>query len=193
MRFRLVVVLLSCVFLSSTVLAAEPNPHIRILDHALAKTVSDGIARSPTFARIVDGLDRSNVVVYIGFSKVLPPSLGGRTTFMTATGKWRYLRIVICTHLSEVQRIAMVAHELHHALEIGSSPEVRDLHSLADLYKAIGVPAACQTQCYETASAIDAADDVDRELRRWPGVRTATPPAVAHPSHSRGAFVATKE
>jgi len=192
MRFRLVTALLSCLFLSSTVLAAEPNPHIRILDQALAKTVSDGIARSSTFARIVDGLDRSNVVVYIGFSKLLPPSLGGRTTFITATGKWRYLRIAICTHLSEVQRIAMVAHELHHALEIGSSPEVVDLHTLADLYKAIGTREPCQTQCYETASAIDAANDVDREVRRW-SARPEAAPAVAHPSHSRGPFVATKE
>jgi hypothetical protein len=175
MRFRPVTIVLVC-FAASPVLAAPPTRHIRSLDAAMTKTISDGVARSPTFARIVDGLERSTVIVFIGFNAELPPSAGGRTTFMTSSGKWRYLRIVIRARLSEFQRITMVAHELHHALEIGSRPEVHDRRSLEDLYKAIGVPLLCASECFETGSAIEAANDVARELQHWMFAR-AQPPA----------------
>src|SRR5262245_47332231 len=157
MRFRSVTIMLLC-FVASPVLATPPTGHIRSLDAAMTKTISDGVARSPTFARIVEGLERSNVIVLIGFNVQLVPSVGGRTTFMTSSGTWRYLRIVIRTRLSEFQRITMVAHELHHALEIGSRPEVRDRRSLEDLYKTTGVPLLCASECFETASAIEAAN-----------------------------------
>jgi hypothetical protein len=137
----------------------------------MTQTISDGVARSPTFARIVDELERSNVIVLIGFNAQLLPSVGGRTTFITSSGKWRYLRIGIRARMSDFQRITMVAHELHHALEIGSRPEVRDRRSLEDLYKAIGVPLLCASECFETGSAIEAANDVGRELRQWEDAR----------------------
>jgi hypothetical protein len=125
------------------------------------------VARSQTFASIVDGLEQSNVIVWIGFNAQLLPSVGGRTTFMTSSGKWRYLRVVIRARLSEFQRITMVAHELHHALEIGSRPEVRDRRSLEDLYKAIGVPLLCASECFETGSAIEAANAASPTPGSW--------------------------
>src|SRR5262249_41866844 len=148
--------------------------------------------RSHTFARLVDSLERSNVVVYVVFNAQLPPGIGGRTTFLTSSGKWKYLHIAICPRLSEFQRIAMGAHELHHALEISSSPDVHDRQSLRALYRAIGEPAICRYECFETASAIDAANDVDRELRRSASKRTV-PAGVAHSSQDRGDFVAAEE
>jgi hypothetical protein len=191
MRFRSVV-LLAVLFVASPLFAAPADPHIRILDPELTKTIRDGVARSQTFARIVDGLEESNVVVYVGFNVQLPPGMGGRTTFLTSAGKWRYLQIAICSRLSEFQRIAMVAHELHHALEISSNPEVHDRRSLRLLYEVIGDPAPCPSECFETASAIDAAKEVDRELRRSVSRRTA-PAGVAHSSQNRGEVVATEE
>ena len=178
MRFRAVTIMLLCL-VASPVLATPPTGHIRSLDAAMAKTIGAGVAGSPTFARIVDGLERSNVIVLIGFTAHLPPSVGGRTAFMTSSGGWRFLRIVIRSRLSEFQRITMVAHELHHALEIASSPEVENRRSLEDLYKAIGVSLLCASECFETASAIEAANDVGRELRRSSRGHSS-PPGVAH-------------
>src|SRR5262245_61278887 len=191
MRFRSVTITLLC-FVASPVLATPPTGHIRSLDASMAKTISDGVAGSPTLARIVDGLERSNVIVLIGFDAHLPPSVGGRTTFITSSGEWRFLRIVIRSRLSEFQRITMVAHELHHALEIGSSPEVENRRSLEDLYKMIGRPLLCASECFETASAIEAANDVGRELRRSARGHSSLP-GVAHSSHDRGDFVAAEE
>jgi len=191
MRFRSVA-LVAILLAAPPVVAAPADPHIRTLDPHLTKTIRDGVAGSRTFARIVDGLEGSNVVVYVGFNAQLPASLGGRTTLMTSTGKWRYLRIVICPRLSDFQRIVMLAHELHHALEISSSPEVRDRRSLRALYQVIGEPALCPSECFETASAIDAENDVGRELRHSVNKRYV-PPGVAHSSHDRGDIVATEE
>jgi hypothetical protein len=191
MRFRSVTLVLLW-FVSPPVFAEPSSRHIRTLDAALTKTIREGVAHSQTFARIVNGLEQSNVVVYVGFNPQLQPSLGGRTTLLTSSGKWRYLRIAICTHLSEFQRIAMVAHELQHALEIGSRPEVRDLRSLRALYRTIGEPRVCPSECFETASAIEAANNVDRELRRS-ATRHDASASVAHSSQDRGDFVAGEE
>jgi len=191
MRFRSVT-LLFLLFVPGPAVAAPSDPHIRSLDSKLTKTISEGVTRSHTFASIVDSLEQSNVIVYVGFNAQLPPGIGGRTTFLTSSGRWRYLHIAICPRLSEFQRIAMVAHELHHALEISSSPDVHDRRSLKALYQAIGEPALCRNECFETASAIDAANDVDRELRR-PANKRADPAGVAHSSQDRGDVVATEE
>jgi hypothetical protein len=191
MRFRSVAFVV-VLFVAPSVQSAPADPHIRTLDRSLKKTIGEGVARSQTFARIVDGLERSNVVVYVGFNAQVPPGLGGLTTFLTSSGTWRYVRIAICPRLSAFQRIAMVAHELHHALEIASSPEVHDRRSLRALYTAIGEPSNCPSECFETTSAIGAANDVDRELRRAANKRN-TPVGVAHSSQDRGDFVATEE
>jgi hypothetical protein len=192
MRFRLAIATVLLVFGTSSPLVAQVNPHIRSLDHRLARTISEGVLRSPTFARIVDGLERSDVIVYIGFDQQILTSFGGRTTVMTAHGKWRYLRIAICPRLSDFQRTAMVAHELHHALEIGSSSEVHDMNSLRRLYRSIGVPSRCHSECYETTGAVKAAQDVERELRQW-SRSIALSTTVARPSHDRAGFVASTE
>ena len=191
MRFRIVAAVLLWL-VAPPVFAAPSNSHIRSLDAALTKTISEGVARSRTFADIVNSLEQANVVVYLGFNPQLRPGLGGRTSFLTSSGKWRYLRIVICPRLSDFQRIVMLAHELHHALEISSSPEVRDRRSLRALYQVIGEPALCPSECFETASAIDAENDVGRELRHSVNKRYV-PPGVAHSSHDRGDIVATEE
>jgi hypothetical protein len=191
MRFR-PVALFASLFVARPALAVPSDSHIRSLDPTLTKTITEGVARSHTFARIVNSLEQSNVVVYVGFNAQLPPGLGGRTTFLTSSGTWRYLKIAIGPRLSEFQRIAMVAHELHHALEISSSPEVHDRQSLRALYRAIGEPALCRSECFETASAIDAANDVDRELRRSASTRSA-PAGFAHSSQDRGDVVAAEE
>jgi hypothetical protein len=50
----------------------------------------------------------------------------------------RYLRIQIAVAARGNELIALVGHELQHALEVAESPGVRDEPSLMALYEAIG-------------------------------------------------------
>jgi hypothetical protein len=148
------------------------DPHVRTASSVLAQIIGDGADRSPTFRRVVAALSDSDVVAYVDFDGRLPVGLGGRTVLVSAAGGLRYVHIAICHHLAPSQRIAMVAHELQHALEIAGAPDVIDARSLARFYRRIGTHAsACHGECYETAAAIDVERRVDREL----SVRTKAP------------------
>ena len=52
----------------------------------------------------------------------------------------RYVRIQIVNHLSPEDTIALIGHELRHALEVAAAPEVRDQKGLMELYQRIGEP-----------------------------------------------------
>ena len=58
--------------------------------------------------------------------------------------------------------IAVIAHELQHALEVAEHHEVRDSHALASLYRRIGVEA--YRGRYDTQAAQFAGKQVRYEL-----------------------------
>ena len=87
----------------------------------------------------------------------------------------------------------MVAHELHHALEIAGAPEVVDARSMARFYRTIGTSSSCGSRCYETSRAVWTERQVGRDLQRWARSRDATNKSVAGLSRGRGAVVASEE
>ena len=60
--------------------------------------------------------------------------------------------------------IALVGHELRHALEVAESPDVRDEAGLIALYERIGHPSTGIHQ-YDTLAAQDAGRQVKAELK----------------------------
>ncbi|HEX4915220.1 MAG TPA: hypothetical protein VFV51_14745, partial [Vicinamibacterales bacterium] len=69
------------------------------------------------------------------------------------------------TEQSSDAMIATLAHELHHALEVGGDESVIDQRSLAGLYKRIGRPSVSNViSGYETAAAQETGFQVRREL-----------------------------
>lgn len=64
----------------------------------------------------------------------------GKLIFVTAAGGVRYLRIRLACTLTGVRQIAMLGHELRHAVEVANAPWVLDESSLADEYRRIGFP-----------------------------------------------------
>ncbi|HVL69906.1 MAG TPA: hypothetical protein VM364_21790 [Vicinamibacterales bacterium] len=97
-----------------------------------------GIRRSHTFARLVDALRGTDVVVYLSAAKSLPRGIDGRLAFMTTAGGVRYLHAQVLDGLALDDTIAIVAHELQHALEVAAHPEVRTAVQLGALYERIG-------------------------------------------------------
>lgn len=108
-------------------------------------------------------LDQSDVIVYIETSRGLPSTLAGRMLIVAGPANQRYLRIQVAASPRGVELIALVAHELQHALEVAASPQVRDEESLIGLYKAIGRRGRGEHR-YDTMAAQDAGRPVRTEL-----------------------------
>jgi hypothetical protein len=146
-------------------LLEAPTRRVRIMTPHLAGAVSDGLRRSPTFGAIVRALEDTDVIVQVVWLPHLPRGIDAQLVMMKGGGDFRYLRI----HLGFTRRgddlIALLGHELLHALEIAAAPEVRNEQALAAYYARIGFRLANQHQ-FDTHEARIIERRIRRELSR---------------------------
>lgn len=147
---------------------APPAPltHIRTTDPSLEALVRDGVRLSATFRRLVERLDRSDVVVYLDAGGGLGAP-DGRLTFVSAVGGYRYVHVRVARQRTPDRQIAIIGHELQHAVEIADTPAVVDTSSLARAYWRIGYPngrAALTGLAFDSHAAVEAGRRILREL-----------------------------
>lgn len=159
---------------------------MRFVTPRLEDTLSAGMRVSPALRAIVHRLERSDLIVHVqGMRLDSRVPLSGAMRFVHAAGGRRFLRIAIDERLSGDLRVAALAHELYHALEVAVTPSVIDRVTFAGLYQRIGYESSGHRQgvCYETDGARRAGAAVLAELRmaralaprsvRTPGTPTA--------------------
>ena len=118
---------------------ATPHPEtLRCFDAQLMDLIQQGLARSGTLQELASHLERAGVIVFLSYGRQLPSNTAGRTRFMAASGGWRYLSTELSDRLSRLDLMALLAHELQHAVEIADAPEVVDEASLKELYRRLG-------------------------------------------------------
>ena len=142
---------------------SDPTRHVRAVDKTMAASIAEGMGRSGTFAQLVLALDRSDVIVYIETGRRMPAAIAGRLLLAAGPEGYRYLRIQVSGHPGSNDLIALVGHELRHALEVAESPEVRDEATLIALYERIGHPSAGAHR-YDTVAAQATGRKVKSEL-----------------------------
>lgn len=113
-------------------------PHVRTSSAFLSSLISDAREHSPTFLRLADSLESSDLIVYLEAAPHMEARFRGRMHFMGASSGYRYFRIQIRTAMSRYDVVASIAHEMQHANEIASHPEVVSEDGLAALYRQIG-------------------------------------------------------
>ena len=140
--------------------------HVRTNDPYLRYVIASGVDRSQIFRDLLARLSVSDVIVYIENDCSMPSFLVGRTNFMSSGGGMRYVMIAIACVRTDRERVAILAHELRHAIEIAESPSIVDQESLAAQYKRIGFMSDGFTpgKGYDTYAAIDTGRRVWREL-----------------------------
>jgi hypothetical protein len=152
--------------------AADPLPlrsthtrRIRTLDAHLHGLLEQGVRESPTFRALAARVEQSDVIVYL-VPDVSPPSgVAGRLTFLSATGGVRYVAVRLRPLGSSVREVAMLAHELQHAVEIAENASIVDDETLARQYLRIGLAKPVpRATAFDTRAAIDAGYQVHREL-----------------------------
>jgi hypothetical protein len=143
-----------------------PNPHVRSIEPELAATLAQGVQESATLRRLVETLEASDVIVYVTFDRNPSPELAGHISLITARAERRYLRVSIDRRTIGCQRLALLGHELQHAVEIAESPSVKDDAALAALYRRIGFKSGGngRSDCFDSAGAILAGQIVLKEV-----------------------------
>ena len=143
---------------------ADLSRVVRSTDSAMSSAVQAAIARSPTIAAMVDRLRRARVIVYVQPIENLPPGVYARTTLISGTSP-RYLRIEVlhgCADPQDRQRLALIGHELRHAVEIAEEPSATDGAGVERLYARIGRTTGKWQ--FESDAAMATQEQVLREL-----------------------------
>jgi hypothetical protein len=97
-----------------------------------------GICRSNTFRELVSDLSRSDVLVFVQPALLSAPGVGGVLRFVSATSTHRILVVLINLKTLGSNRlgaIAILAHELRHALEVADAPEIRSIDAFNAYYR----------------------------------------------------------
>lgn len=153
-----------------TVAVSEAAARARSTDATILELLKDGAERSATFQSLVDAIDHSNGIVYVEFGYCAFGHLNGcLLPHIAASHGDRYLRILVTpdkNRRTHDQLLALIAHEMRHALEVLAHPEVVDVATLEAMYRRIGTPLPGQQAGYETSAARAAGDAVLSELLR---------------------------
>lgn len=147
-----------------TALLSSPDRRVRSTDRRIMELIHTGVERSATFAQLVTLLNATDVIVYIERVATLPNTLAGRMLLLPMAHQQRYLRIQVRADLSPNELIALIGHELRHALEIAEDATVRDQSSMLTLYQRIGHRSAGTMHTFDTFAAQDAGRQVRSEL-----------------------------
>ena len=119
-------------------LLASNARRIRSAQPRLTQLLHEGVRRSRTFADLVSRVHRTDLIVYIETSYELGGDTVGRILLQTVAGGQRYVRVQVRPTLYGDQIIAVIGHELRHALEVAEDTTVVDDATLAKLYRRIG-------------------------------------------------------
>jgi len=143
---------------------ALATTRVRSLEPDVVELVDNGQRKSPTLKRLIQAIDQSDLLVYVHRFMRLSVSGGGLEVMGAANGQ-RVVFVLINPGLSPAHATAMIAHELQHAMEIATAPDVVDRTSLARHYARIGERSGFgRVQSYDTAAARAVEDVVLGEL-----------------------------
>lgn len=154
----------SIVFAPLTESAAldSPTRHVRTQDRSVRQLLKRGFNRSATFAHLMARLEHSDVIVYIEEVPRLPGALEGRMMMLPTAHGQRYVRIQIALRGTPDESVAILGHELQHAIEVAQESAVNDQTQLAALYQRIGTRAG--PRVYDTYAAQEIGRVIRREL-----------------------------
>jgi len=137
--------------------------HVRCLDARAERLLAQAVGRSATVKALVARLDDTDVVIYVTTTAPLDRVVAmprGTATLVTATAAARYLQVWVDVQRREAERIAVLGHEVQHALEVAADASVRDAQSYSRLFERLGSESGAGagragSRRFETAMAKD--------------------------------------
>ncbi len=145
--------------------AAAPESRVRVLHPMLVHVLVEGERRSATFRDVRGRLEASDVIVYVEGGRT-GHGMDGGLQFVTATSSTRYLRVTMRLDLPAAGLVALLGHELRHALEVAEHAAIRDQDSFRQFYERWGTAThRGDVVTYDTEAAVTTGLRVALELR----------------------------
>ena len=142
----------------------EALPRVRTTNVRIRRALSEGERRSLTFHRLRQAVERSDLVLYIEPGDCTCQAARSCLSFVTSTGGVRYVRVWVSLRQIQLDLVEHIGHELRHAVEIASAPEVISDVTLRRLFEG-RAHSSCRVPCgYETEDAQLAEAAVRAEL-----------------------------
>lgn len=135
--------------------------HVRTTDPRTEQWLEAGAAESQTFRELLERLGESDLIVHVQLVERL--NVAGQTYFVKSTATVRYVRIELAPGGYAWDMIALLAHELQHAVEIAGAPGVRDRKTLAQFYGSMPGNSVAHNE-YDSVAARVMEARVKREL-----------------------------
>jgi hypothetical protein len=129
----------------------NPYARIRPMQQVGERLLADGIAHSATFRQLIDRLDHSNVIVYVDVRPDMPSQLGGSLRFLARSATDHFLKIQLNHAYHGKTLVALLAHELQHAVEVADAGNVGSADELRRLYRRVGIRTGVDQ--YDTVAA----------------------------------------
>jgi hypothetical protein len=124
--------------------------------------------RSRLFNALAERIEDSDLVVYVRCEPRLRPGAVGRLTFVGAAADLRYVLVRISCVGDRLRQIALVGHELQHAVEVAETPDIVDSRSLQTAYQRFGYinhrASVHGITAFETDQALETGERILREL-----------------------------
>jgi len=115
--------------------------HVHLLTPVARQLVHDGLLGSPTFRALVRELGDTDIVVIVETGRWEPEEgrCHANLRFIGGGLDARFVRVwVDAWWRTRREQIALLAHELRHAVEIGVEPDARNATAVTALYRRIG-------------------------------------------------------
>jgi len=130
----------------------DPASRLRPASTFVAGVIEDGVCRSATLRSMVATLQTTDLIVYVTMVPLSDRRVAAGLQYLGATTTHRVLQVVLRFPLDRIARMAMLGHEIQHAIEVAGAPEIRSQKAMEDYYRAHGVPGATEST-YETDAA----------------------------------------
>jgi hypothetical protein len=137
------------------------SPRVRSSNRAIATLLGEASARSSTFRGLVRTIEQTDGIVYVEPGRCLHSVRACLSLSIAGAGHYRILRVLVDLAADAMELMATIGHELRHAVEILTEPEVR---STTDAYLYYARVAPTTRDVFETPAAIAAGLAVEREL-----------------------------
>jgi len=158
------VLTLSAVLTAGASEPAPAMPHIRSSAPLILGALDEGAVRSPFFRALMDRLNGSDVIVHVVWDLRPRSGVAGLLTFVAEAGGVRYCRIFVSPALGGADLVAVLGHELEHAVEIADRPWITSQPDMRAFYASAGIACDVHGEVYDTNEAVEAGDRVRLEL-----------------------------
>jgi hypothetical protein len=143
--------------------STSASPRVRTTNGAIASLLSEASTRSSTFRELVSTIEQTDGIVYVEPGQCRHGVRACLSLSVAGAGEYRILRVLINLAGDALALMATIAHELRHAIEILTEPNVRSTQDAWLYYTRV---APTTLGAFETQAAIAAGLAVERELSR---------------------------